>query len=53
MKKIAPITFSFVYLGNLTSQERTDQAYARIFRQAWKSIVDKQSTQKYSERAYE
>lgn len=53
MKKITPITFSFVYLDNSTSRERTDQAYARIFRQAWKNIVDNQSTQKYSERAYE
>lgn len=53
MKKIAPITFTYVYLDNATSTERTEMAYARIFRQAWKSIVDKQSTQKYSERAYE
>lgn len=50
MKKVAPITFSFVYLDNLTSQERTEQTYARLFRQAWQNIVDKQSTQKYTER---
>lgn len=50
MKKIAPITFAFVHLDTETSSERTDQAYARLFRQAWQNIVDKQSTQKYTER---
>ena len=53
MKKVAPIIFSFVYLDSATSEERSEMAYARIFRQAWKNIVDKQSTQKYSESAYE
>lgn len=53
MNKIRPINFEFVHLDNKMSQERTDQAYARLFRQAWKNIVDKQSTQKYSERVYE
>jgi len=53
MNKIRPIEFEFVYLDNKASQERTDQAYTRIFRQAWKQIIDNQSTQKYSERIYE
>ena len=50
MKKIAPITFAYVYLEKDASEERTDMAYARLFRQAWQNMLDKQSTQKYTER---
>ncbi|MFH1244448.1 MAG: hypothetical protein V1487_02680 [bacterium] len=53
MKRVAPIKFAYVYLDDATSGERTEMAYARIFRQAWKNIVDKESTEKYSERVYE
>ncbi len=49
MKRVAPITFEFVYLSDKESEERTARAYARIFRQAWANVIDKQSTEKYIE----
>lgn len=53
MKTIAPITLTFEYLDTDKSEARCDAAYARIFRQAWKQIVDKESTQKYTESTYD
>lgn len=53
MRGITPITFSFVYLDKPDSKRRLADAYARIFRQAWKNIIDKQSTQKYTRNKYD
>ncbi len=48
MRGITPISFSFVYMDKPESPDRLSDAYRGIFIQAWKNIVDKQSTAKYS-----
>lgn len=48
MKKIAPITFGFVYADQEESQPRLRTAYGRIFALARQRIIDRQSTQKYT-----
>jgi len=53
MRGITPISFRFVYVDKPESPERLSDAYRRIFTQAWKNIVDKQSTTKYSENTYD
>lgn len=53
MRGITPITFSFVYSDTPDSSRRLADVYRRIFSQAWKNILDKQSTQKYTETTYE
>lgn len=53
MRKVAPIEFSFVYADKLNSAERLEDAYARIFRTAWKNVLAKQSTLEYSDKKHE
>lgn len=53
MRGITPITFSFVYSDKPESPRRIADAYRRIFAQAWKNMLDKQSTSKYSESTYD
>ncbi len=49
MKKIAPITFGFVYVDQEESQPKLRTAYSRIFALARQRIIDKKSTQKYTQ----
>gem|GEM_PF-3140318 len=52
MKKVTPISFSFDYQGGDESEERCSRAYSRIFRAAWKKLIDTDSTQKYTDEKY-
>lgn len=50
MKRVAPITFEFVYLETMESIGLTEIVYNRLLRQAWKNLIlDLQSTQKYTD----
>lgn len=53
MRKITPITFDFLYLDTQESKERLSDAYRRIFRTAWKNLVDKQNIPKYTKDQYD
>lgn len=53
MRKVTPIKFSFVYLNTDKSKSRLADAYRRIFTKAWKNLLDKQSTQKYTDNNYD
>ncbi len=48
MKRIAPITFSFVYSDQEESQLKLQTAYGLIFALARQRMIDRQSTQKYT-----